>query len=280
MIIAINGDPVEAPMPIFEREKVVIGIDSSKSNTALGISTIDGKEHYIELNGKYDGTSKEDTLFLCKKQRDALSVLFRGSKPTIVGIEDIITTDTKGKEAGISYHESRFKITAVFMSIITFFQDTFKITPELVPNQAWKAGILPEEFRKRKYAKGSLAYFQSINSPYGNCSDDVTDSICILRYLKKVHNVLDIIPITDIVVPRSKKSLAIVPVRCKVKDELVFKYNNLFTFEQNISFMSNFVHDRSAVTEVETALVPSSVLFSSCIGDFNYKENTVKLVLR
>ena len=60
----------------------------------------------------------------CQRQRQVLKEIFKGSNPKIVGLENIITKDTKSKEIGITMHLSRFKITAVFSTWFMFLCQT------------------------------------------------------------------------------------------------------------------------------------------------------------
>lgn len=271
------------PTPRYDGKEIVIGIDSSKRNSAFTVG--DMSRHvldYYEFDGSQDGTTERDTLLLCQKQRDALKVIFANSKPKIVGIENIITKVTPGKRTGMTEHESRFKITAVFMSFIAFFQDTFDITPELINNWTWKTTVLPEQYCSKKYDKGSLAYFKDIGSPYRNCSDDVTDSVCILEYLYIKHGINARIKIRNAEVSRYEHAAVIVQ-----KDRLLnyastlFEYNKELTLEQNATVMSNAIDK----CNVGVALVPTTWfswedIYKYCKGKFNSHEDEVKLVVQ
>ena len=280
MTLSVNGYVLDTLIPLYSGRTIDIGIDSSKTNTAIAIGLADGSEEYIEMYGANDGTSKEDTLALCKKHRQALSILLKDAKPRLVGIEDIITTDTHGKRMGISIHMSRFKITAVFMSLISFFQDTFGITPELVNNQTWKAAILPEEFCKRTYDKGSLAYFKSIHSEYADCTDDVTDAICILRFLRRTHPEKLIHPIDRIEATQKQVEYLFTPTRVRLSYATRFSYNKEYALKDNVAFMGNRIsRGMIAVAPVRCEDLPLGELIGKCSSSFKEREEEVLLVV-
>lgn len=255
MLVSVNNYPIgNAIAPMYDGKKIIIAIDSSKTNSAVAVADECGVIlDWIELNGTADGTSVEDTLALCKKERDILKVIFKNSKPVLVGIEDIITKrQEQGQQTGMTVHQSRFKITAVFMSFISFFQDTFDITPELVNNWTWKSTVLPEEYRTKSYKKGSQVYAQRLDKRFSGCTDDVTDAICILEYLKKKHRIEEVYPVNSIEV-KTHDGIAVLvsQERAKKYPQTKFQYNKEYTTKQNIIFMLN----RLKVNTVGTAVV-------------------------
>lgn len=278
MILSIDNKQEFKPVPLFARQEIVIGIDASKTNTALAIGNMSGELlHWIELNGSGDGTSEYDALKLCKKHRDTLKVLFKDSIVKLVGIEDIITKVTKGKETGMTVHTSRFKITCIFASLIAFFQDNFEITPMLINNWTWKSHILPENFRSRDIGKGSLAYFKSINSPLGNCTDDVTDAVCILRYLYKYSGIQLGIKIYEPEVQFKKYNAMLVSDLEKTDlDARIFLYNSDMTLEQNMIVISNNVDDVGKA-RVEIKDLSLADIYKYCRGDFKKYEEELTL---
>lgn len=282
MVVSINGIVTDYFSPRYVGQELFIGIDSSKRNSAVVIGNEAGIIDYIELNGYQDGTKEEDTLYLCQHQRQVLGELLKGSIPKIVGIENIITKDTKGKEMGITMHLSRFKITAVFMSFISFFQDKFNITPTLVNNQTWKATILPEEFCKRKYDKGSLAYFKYINSKYQYCSDDVTDAICIFQYLQKINNIKSGFRIIEPEPLKQKYKSFIMPIDTAM-NELChnFFYNKNLTLQQNEIVMANNIKTSEyGIAKTDINDIPLSDIYTKSRGRFKIREPVVLLVVK
>ena len=235
MIIKVNGLSVSSFTPRYGGQNIYIGIDSSKSDTAIAIAN-EYKEIIddIEIIG---AGSDIDVYQHCWEMRKALKVLFSGAKIIAIGIEDIITKKN-GSYGGMEVHQSRAKITHVFDSLICFFQDNFEMTPKLINNQSWKAAVLPEEFRKKTHKKGSQDYFNSIGGRWAGRNDNVTDAVCILTYLMNLDTTKVKYPIKSLMIPDRKFSYNIFPISMyedfpmKTKE---FVYNDNFSFEHNLN---------------------------------------------
>lgn len=172
----------------YRGKRIAISVDSSKTNTAIYV--MNGQTYKGLDVFEFSGDKVKDVLELIKDQREMMSKIFDGAIITDFGIEDIITRK-EGKQGtgrnGLDYHHSRYVITAVFISIIVWLQDTFNIQPGLIPNQSWKAAILPEELNKRGVYKGSVEYVKGIHPEWiinGTKNDDVADAVCIGIYMK------------------------------------------------------------------------------------------------
>lgn len=285
MLISVNNEPVVAvTQPRYSGKRIIIAIDSSKTNSAIAVGDEFGELlDWIELNGSADGTTLEDTLRLCKEERDILREIFRGSKPILVGIEDIITKNSKtGHQNGMTVHQSRFKITAVFMSFISFFQDEFNILPELVNNWSWKSAILPEVYRTTAYKKGSQAYLSGVNPKFIGCTDDVTDVVCILMYLKKIHKIETVYPVTGIEVKKREGVAVFVSnERAKNYKRIEFSYNKQLTLKQNVTFMLNRVKEGfvcSAIVDVEWLSLED--IYKLAVGTFDRENKYVTLLVQ
>lgn len=278
MILRVDNQVISNAMPLFTGQDIVIGIDASKTNTGIAVGDLSKNVlHWIELNGADDGTSEYDALNLCKTHRDTLKVLLQGSNVVQVGIEDIITKITKDRRTGMTEHSSRFKITCIFSSLISFFQDNFNITPMLINNQSWKAAVLPEQFRSRDIGKGSLAYFRSIGSKFGSCTDDVTDAVCILQY---VYQKMDIdlgIRIREAEVSMKKHNILLVSdLEDFNPNHKEFMYNPDLTIEQNAAVMSNRT-EYFAKAKVNVEDLQLSAIYKYCTGKFNKQEQKINL---
>lgn len=278
MILRVDNKIVHPAMPLFEGQDIAIGIDASKSNTGIAIGSMSGELlHWIELNGKDDGTTEYDALRLCKDHRDTLKVLLKGANVRIVGIEDIITKVTKGRETGMTVHSSRFKITCIFASLITFFQDNFGITPTLVNNWTWKSHVLPAKYRAKDIGKGSLAYFRDIGSPLGSCSDDVTDAYCILLYLYQTAKIELGIRIKGAEVSKkAHKAVLISDIEDFKLDARNFILNPEMTLDQNITAISNNV-ETIGKARVKVKDLELSDIYKYCNGKFNQYEEELTL---
>lgn len=283
MRIFVDNQEVNIVTPLFQGEDIYVAVDSSKSNSAFVVGNLSRKVlHYVEFDGKNDGTTERDTLVLCLKERQTLAIMFQGANPKAVGIEDIVTKHKVGTRDGMTEHASRFKITAVFMSFISFFQDTFGITPELINNWLWKCTVLPEEFRSREHRKGSLDYFRSIGSKYGNCSDDVTDALCILEFLYKEHGVENVREIWEPEFKAHEYSITFISSAHVFKHIIVkYKFNPTLTLEQNATVMSNGIRDNElavALMKVEDLSLKDIYLY--CKGRFSPKVGELLMVVQ
>lgn len=283
MKVSVNGQQIYDCYPMYAGRVIMVAIDSSKSNSAIAVGDECGNEiGYIELNGKEDGTTEEATLKLCQAERKALRILFKDAKPRYVGIENIITKVVRGRETGMTEHESRFKITAVFNSFIAFFQDEFDITPQLINNKAWKSATLPQEFCKLNIGKGSLAYFKSINSKYRFCSDDVCDAVCILKYMCMTNNVQLGYKITNVELSSHKFHTYIVNKNYPIgKPEMLFLLNEDLTLEQNVKTISHALASsgKVGIANVKTNWLEWDDLYKYCVGKFEMREPVLKLIV-
>lgn len=175
-----NGEQVSGYTTSYSGKNIIISIDSSKSNTAMFVWDEFG---YPLDDYEISGEGADVEVFqLCWDTRIQLENLLKGAKVLLVGIEDIITKSEKGYR-GIEYHQSRHKITAVYDNLVFFFQIYHNMTPKLINNQTWKSHVLPEEFRKRDYDKGSKDWCKALGNRWANRKDDVTDAYCIGLYL-------------------------------------------------------------------------------------------------
>lgn len=283
MRIKVDNQEVSSAYPLFDGQEVVVAIDSSKRNSAFSVGSLSREVlHCVEFDGSDDGTSERDTLVLCLKQRKALKEIFRNANVKIVGIEDIVTKHQKGSRDGMTEHMSRFKITAVFMSFISFFQDCYDITPELVNNWAWKSMVLPESFRSKEHRKGSLDYFTYLNSPYQYYTDDVTDSLCILEYLYITHDIKAIRKILKPEMPKYQRTVAFITKGHVFKHSCIeFETNKNMTVEQNADVMVNSLDESHlGVATVRTEDLSLNDIYGYCKGRFDVVASEMLMVVQ
>lgn len=194
---------------MFSGKSIMIAIDSSKSNSALIVSDT---SQNILADFEFRGGGKDiDVYDLCKHTRAYLKRIFKGASIAAVGMENIITKKEDNYH-GLEIHYSRAVITAVFNNFIFYFQEYHDIMPELINNNTWKTSILPEEYRKRKYEKGSLEYFRAMNSPWGKRKDDITDAVCIMMHMWKSISVVPIRHISTLSAYNGKYNVSIYPI--------------------------------------------------------------------
>lgn len=213
MIVHKNGDVLNYFQPSYVGKSIVISIDSSKSNTGMIVGFPDGTivDDY-EISG---AGSDIDVYDLCRDTRAFLKEIFKDANIRCVGIEDIITKAEKNKEGksykGIDIHKSRAKITAVFDNFMFSFEEFFNIRPIRVNNWAWKADILPEEYRTRAHDKGSRDYFDDLGNRWAGRKDDVTDAVCIFLYLIRNMTIRAKEDIYSVIPPQCEYDYNIVP---------------------------------------------------------------------
>jgi hypothetical protein len=264
---------------MFSDRDIVIALDTSKRNTALVVGDLHGN---VICDFEFGGETDTDVLKLCEDQRKAAKVLFSNSRPKLVGIEDIITKKGNDISEGMKLHQSRFKITAVFMSFIFFFQEYFSIQAELIPNQSWKSAVLPKEFRTHDGTKGSLAYFKSIQSPSGFRTDDVTDALCIYQYLCQKHKFVKAIEVTDKQPKRKNFTYCYTSTEKEILAGMLrFMYNKNLNLDEHSIFISNFLgRGGTGYVDFPTKLLPLSEIYSKhLLGSYKRREEELRLVV-
>lgn len=272
----------------YNKKNINISIDSSKTNTAIWIMNKNYKG--IELI-EIDGSSDKDILLLIKEQRDFLKILFSNCTINDGGIEDIITKkdeESGGKYSeGLKHHHSRYVITAVFISIISFFQDNCNITLTPIPNQAWKSMVLPSHLNKRDVYKGSVSYIRDKYPQYitGNKDDDGSDAICIGEYMKmrsglNKDSLLEEIPNEEEFIVNPCK-YRLYNNNVKVKDGVQFEYNSNITLDMNARAIANRIQKGKlgyAVLNIDNISIED--VYSLCVGTFEEKVTHLTLIVK
>lgn len=189
-----NGSAVATYSNEYQGKKIVVGIDSSKSNSAIVVGDAMGNVYNdYEINGS---GSDNNVYVVAYETRKAVRTLLDGADILAVGIEDIITKKYKkpGEERyefseGIKLHKSRAMITHIFDSFIIMFMDYFGIMPILVPNSSWKSAVIPAEFNKHGQ-KGAKLYYDTVfpKSRWASRKDDVTDAYGVYQYVLMKKN--------------------------------------------------------------------------------------------
>lgn len=293
MIISLNKRVVSdssAIASIYNTKRIRVSIDSSKTNTAICIMSRTYK--VLDLI-EFDGSKDKDILKLIHEQRIALKIIFSGAIIIDGAIEDIITKkeeEAGGKYSeGLKHHHSRYVITAVFISLIVFFQDNFDITLEPFSNQAWKAAVLPKELNKRDIYKGSVEYIRYKYPQYitGVKDDDGSDAICIGEYMKLRANANTEFTIEDI---PDEKEFTINPCIYKIfsinkkvakQSSVQFRYNELLSLDSNARAIAN----RIEIKQLGWTICPIDKLdiediYKFCTGVFEENAKQVLLVVK
>lgn len=293
MVISLNKRIVPDVSTIASRysgKTIVISIDSSKTNTAICVMSRTYKvKDLIEI----DGSKDKDILELIKSQRDALKIIFEGAKFDDAGIEDIITKkeeESGGKfSEGLKHHHSRYVITAVFISLIVFFQDNFNITLETISNQAWKAAVLPKELNKRNVYKGSVDYIRDTYPQYvtGNKDDDGADAICIGEYMKmrkglsKDNSLEDIPDEEEFIIHPCKYRLFNKDAKIVEGKGVQFQYNENLSLDMNARAIANRIeYGKLGWAYCTIDQVTIDDIYQFCKGEFDEKTSSFKLIVK
>lgn len=271
-----NGVKVQNYEPLYSNKKIIIAIDSSKSNSAIVVGdTVGHVLDDFEISGSGAGTDVYD---LCRETRTQLKNLFQGSDILLVGIEDIITKKEKGYK-GMEIHQSRAKITTVWNNFIFFFDEFFGIMPILVNNWSWKSGILPERYRTKEHDKGSKDWFMSLGNQWADRKDDVTDAVCIYMYLLKTMNIKPTYEVKEIQPPMYSYEYSIYPTSMDMpKSVKTFIIANNASLEHNIGTISNSLENKQlGYVKVPIEYVPIDWLYSRALkysAKYTYERNT------
>ena len=282
MNIYKNGIPVDEYTPTYSNRKIVIGIDSSKSNSAIAVADEFGN---ILDDYEIDGAGGDvDVYDLCAFTRTQLKSLFRGADILLVGIEDIITKNYKGSEdkskdkgngknkkyshvSGLDVHHSRHVITAVFDNFIFLFEEFFGVRPIRINNWDWKTGILPEQYRMRDHHKGSQDWFNDLGNRWAGRKDDVTDAVCITWFLFKKKKIKAVYEVKETAPATVGYKFAILPISYPISDKVKeFVINNADSIEHNLATIANRSEvGRVSAVKVKLSSIPISMLYSGVV---------------
>ena len=282
MILSRNGRVVNDYVPTYVNKRIIIGIDSSKSNSGIII----GDEFGNMLDDyEIDGSGNDvDVYQLCYETRKAMRQLLKDAQILAVGIENIITKKNQYDGGGLDIHSSRQKITAVFDSFIFMFQDYFGIMPMLVNNQEWKAWALPEEYRKRTHKKGSQDYMNDTHGILAGRKDDVTDAYFIYQFVV-AHSDIDRVRAISTPYRAGKEyRYGFYPPGHEF-NSYVYKYraDANFTLFQLVETMAYFINEAGAVgtIEIPTSLVPIEQFYDGHVkGKHLPNEQTLTLAVK
>lgn len=280
MQLSIDGERVLSYEPSYSGKKIVIGIDSSKSNTAIVVGDTNGNVyHDYEMSGAGSDINVYD---FCRDMRRELKSLFKGADILKVGIEDIITKKGKGNMS-LEVHQSRYKITAVFDNLIFFFDEFFDVMPVLIPNWSWKSGILPEEYRKKDHKKGSKDWFDAIGNRWAGRKDDVTDAVCIYFYLLKSHPVKPIYSIKETKPANISYECSIFPAEFVMPDSAKeFVIENSDSLQHNLDMIAQSIDSEFGYVRVSTEMIPIDWIYSNRLkynNNVKYKRKSDEVIV-
>lgn len=235
------GDEV----PVFPfRGEVILATDPGKTNMAVTIGTPDGV--ILTILQFRAGGYKNDNSEYCHDFKVFLSTYLRDCQVVVFGIEAAISKE------GMNYHRSSMVLTEIRANLIDLsYQLTGKKAFE-VNNWSWKYAMLPDGLRGQ-HEKGSAILLSNVYQAYGNA--DVTDSICIYRYVvQKEGTAFYSINPVDIEEPLAPYRIMITTPSAMAKNCRRCIYNQQLGLESNVAYAINRTTERVVFT------VPASVL--------------------
>lgn len=210
---------------------VVCAIDPSKTAMGITIGSPSGEMiEFFRLSGK-----NMDTTEFCHEFKEFLLRYIPPSRIIKVVYEMVIKRDDEQ-----SSYISMVVLNEIQSHIIEmmYSMDSNKNRLRGVNNWAWKAGVLPDEFRKKGSGKGSLKYLCSLNRKFSICDDNITDSACIyIYYVSKFVDFTDVLPTRE----ESNKNVKI----CICTEDTLpetyktFQYNPEISVYGNASYVKN-----------------------------------------
>lgn len=271
------GDPVPA---LNHAGEIVVVFDPSKTNMAMLVGT--PEKEILEII-EFSGNNRKrgpvmDTTLYCQEVRSFLEQYLANAKLYIVAVEQALTYK------GVQYHHSNMVLTEIRSNLLNYFLEHFGIKVLEINNWSWKAGVLPEGYRKRD-EKGSKRFFRERfpNSPYAYYFEaDATDVICIYWYVvdTKCSNY---VAYCNMVEPCNVENIHyFAPLEdVPTSNYRVVNFNPRFSLEDNLNFYVN------RITGWFQMLVPLEAVSINDVynhaANFEFKDldcTDVKLIVR
>lgn len=286
MIIKFNKEVVNSLSMYrgrYSGRHIAVAIDSSKTNTAIAVFSNTFKPLDVI---EFGGTDEKDVFVLAKKQRDELRFLFEDATISDGAIEDVITTDRDDNH--MNYHHARLVLTAVYVSLIVFFQDEFNVMIQPIANTAWKRAVLGAEgLNKRNIYKGSVEHISKKYPQWvvGDKVDDVTDALCIGEYLGILRGasgeLIEDLPNQEELAKYHAK-YRLYPISTKLTEGkgIEFLYNPNLSLDGNARLITNRIpEDKYGYTKVDTNNITLEDIYQFAVGNSHFDERTEKMLL-
>lgn len=258
-------------VPLKSELPVIVAIDPSKSNLGLVVGDISG--HFLGLY-EVSGSGKDTTKF-CLLLMKFLALKLSELDIALFGQEKVILGDAYQSMVILNEIRSYVKMTA---------DQYLRIAPSKiieVNNFAWKSAMLPAEYRKKKYKKGSLAYIKAAFPYLQSISDDLTDAMCIYQYLKEEYERKNPIYCVRSETCNEKLNVFIVPKASIQEDKVYwFQFNKSFSLQDNIAFYGNR-STRIGCCQIPIKCLEIDDLYRyTCMVDHNTDESDIYLLIR
>lgn len=230
------GDKVP---PFKFRGDIILATDPGKTNMAITLGNTQGTVLNI-LQFRAPGFANDNSTY-CHDVKVFLTEYLKDCHVVVFGIEEAIS------KKGMNHHHSSMVLTEIRANLIDLaFQMTGEKALE-INNWSWKYAILPDGMRSPQ-VKGSATFLRSVYDKYGNA--DVTDSICIFKYIiAKVYALAPAIIVTGKEVPLAPMTIQIVPVGTYLsKHPRIVHYEPSLTIEENAAFFINRTFELGTAT--------------------------------
>lgn len=250
MQVQINlGQPFEysagAHVPRFGfLGDVVLVTDPGKTNMAMVIGTPQGTQLAI-LQFRAPG-SAYDTSDYCRDFKAFLREYLCNCSITTFGIEKAIS------KRGMNHHHSSMVLTEIRANLIDLAYELTGRKPLEINNWSWKYAILPDGYRSQS-EKGSSRFLADVFSKYGNA--DVTDAICMYRYVQKMSPAEYPLKPDAVEKPLSEYKVQLRPLGFPMPPlSRKFVYEPGLTLDQNCAYFTNRTWERGVATLPVSAL--------------------------
>ena len=234
---------------------IVVAVDPGKTNMAMTVGTPFGTQLCI-LQFRAPGHAY-DTSDYCHDFKDFLTRYFAGCNFAHFGIEQAIS------KKGMNHHHSSMVLTEIRANLIDLAFTLTGAKPIEINNWAWKYAILPDGMRSQS-EKGSARFLPDVYRRYGNA--DVTDAICMYRYIVEKHCGPYVIFPNRSEQPLSSYKVFIVPMGSKVASTARrFQYEKALSLEENCVFFANRTWEKG-VTVVDVDSLSLDEMYKYATG--------------
>lgn len=234
---------------------IVLATDPGKTNMAMTVGTPFGTQLAI-LQFRAPG-SAYNTSDYCHDFKDFLSRYFANCNIQYFGIEQAIT------KRGMGHHHSSMVLTEIRANLIDLAYHLTGDKPLEINNWSWKYAILPDGMRSQS-EKGSARFLKDAYRLYGNA--DVTDAICMYRYIIQKHCGPYVIFPNRVERPLASYQVFIVPLGSKLVGKARrFQYEQALSLADNCAYYTNRTWERGA-TQVPVEALSLEDIYAHAVG--------------
>lgn len=250
---------------------LVVAVDPGKTNMAMVVGTPFGTQLCV-LQFRAPGRAYDNSEY-CHDFKDFLTHYFADCNIICFGIEKAIS------KKGMNFHVSSMTLTEIRANLIDLAYTLTGKKPLEVNNWSWKYAILPDGMRSQS-EKGSARFLPEVFRAYGNA--DVTDSICIYRYLISHHCTESVIFPNRKEEPLAPYRVYVLPKGSKVAEGARrFNYEPQLSLKDNCTFFSNRTWEKgAALTTVENLTLEDIYTYARGFSQLTSKDPVEVVVVR